>query len=203
MSRVGECETARDLRARRERIVEALSLLALVAVPVVALQAALAPVYGPADDTLRPNALETLRTAFTDAQGNDPGRRTRIPVGSLTPQDLLFGHPAGTASNIAVRRDAFRDSGGFDTSLQHAEDQKWMLRMALRHPNGLVGLQTPLVNYRTGRQTLSASLKAMDEGWTAVVDRAAALDPRPGQTARTTRQGLADAPSASSPTWSS
>ncbi len=164
-------------------------------------------VFLDADDTLRPASLETLRIAFTDdpnlvvsfgivvftdAKGNDLGRRTRISNAPLKPEDLLFGNPCGTASNIAVRRDAFRESGGFDVSLSHAEDQEWLLRMALRYPGGLVGLRTPLVNYRTGRQTLSSSLKAMDDGWSAVVERAGELAPdlirRHGRRAAAARQ---------------
>jgi hypothetical protein len=81
-----------------------------------------------------------------------------------TISELLGENPVCTASNLVVRCDAFRATGGFDATMRHAEDQEWQLR-AVSQGLGIAGIDRTLVGYRSSDDGLSADLRAMHEGW--------------------------------------
>lgn len=90
--------------------------------------------------------------------------QSTVPARPLSPIDLLRENAVCTMSNIVVRADAFRASGGFDTSLRYGEDVEWMVRL-LATGARIQGLDELLVFYRTSDAGLSANLAAMHDGW--------------------------------------
>jgi GT2 family glycosyltransferase len=91
-----------------------------------------------ADDLVQPGWLAALREALVDAEAaagifdfwSLNGRRPSPPVPAAMRQ---FGFlPAGLSANLAVRRDAFEDVGGFDERLAIGEDIDlcWRLQLA-------------------------------------------------------------------------
>lgn len=52
-----------------------------------------------------------------------------VPEGDLTVEALLADNPAGTLSNMAVRRDVFQATGGLDTRISTGASLEWALRL--------------------------------------------------------------------------
>lgn len=110
------------------------------------------------------------RVAFFD------GTRARAVSGRyrgfLSIDALLGANPVSTLSNMAIRRDAFEDSCGFDTALVQNEDLEWLIRVV-----GLgfrvIGVDDIMVDYRTGVTGLSSNLNALREGRRAALQTAA------------------------------
>ena len=78
-----------------------------------------------------------------------------------------------TTSSVMIRRALFAELGGFDPSLQTAEDWDLWLRVAARHPIGFV--PEPLVQYRLQSGSLSRSYERINHDRLAVISRALAL----------------------------
>lgn len=104
------------------------------------------------DDLWHPDKLrqqvEALRqhpgSVFSRTEAaSDPARQAEIQFGqraSGAPHELIpdfhssFLVPYLTTSTVMVRRTAFEEAGGFDTSLRIAEDVDFYLRVLVRHP---------------------------------------------------------------------
>ena len=99
-----------------------------------------------------------------DEHANPTGRTSSFATGEVSLASLLRGNPATTCSNLVVRREVFADTGHFETRLNHAEDQLWMVMAAL---NGwkIEGINEVLMGYRTNPHGLSSDLEAMRAGW--------------------------------------
>lgn len=137
------------------------------------------------DDCLAPGALEKVATAFaandalgvtfgrvriTDTPERETGGVLTEPVKKPTLPKILGENCVSTASNIAVRQQAFSDIRAFDETLSHAEDQEWALR-ALLHPFWQIeGQPFVTVHYRTTIGGLSTDLKKMEAGWQRIFD---------------------------------
>lgn len=139
-----------------------------------------------ADDLWTPDKLTRMRETFArpDVDGayariaffDDKGSRTvsTVPEGALTVPMLLGENPVCTMSNVAVRRQVFIESGGFDTTMVHNEDLEWLIRIAASGFR-IVGLTDVLVRYRTSPTGLSANLAAMQAGRRAALTTAARM----------------------------
>lgn len=114
---------------------------------------------------------------FVDRDGIPTGNYARSHTRPLTIADLLAGNPTTTCSNLVVRREEFLASGGFKISLNHAEDQLWLLVMHL-HGHIISGLPDVLVDYRANDAGLSADTRAMGRGWEELAGHALQLDPK-------------------------
>ncbi|QQA44723.1 glycosyltransferase family 2 protein [Pelagovum pacificum] len=130
-----------------------------------------------ADDLWRAGKLAEVRDAFHDPATDavygrigffrdtpaDATVFSTVPEGALTIDMLLGENPVCTMSNITLRRDVFRASGGFDRTMVHNEDLEWLIRLVGTgaRVRGLPLLQTW---YRTSLGGLSTDLAAMREG---------------------------------------
>ncbi|MEL7033624.1 MAG: glycosyltransferase family 2 protein [Pseudomonadota bacterium] len=111
------------------------------------------------------------RTRFIDADTLKPGTLTpHFPY--LGPTELMSENALCSTSNIVCRNDTFQATGGFTTGLNYAEDQDWLLRVALDARWHIVGLDHEWFFYRSSGQSQSADLNAMRDGWLRMVGRA-------------------------------
>ncbi|MGB5864867.1 MAG: glycosyltransferase family 2 protein [Sulfitobacter sp.] len=97
---------------------------------------------------------------------DDPSQVSAISTVPGTPLSismLLGENPVCTMSNIAVRRETFLRTGGFDEGMVHNEDLEWLIRLVGTgaHVVGIDALQTW---YRSSPYGLSANLRAMQKG---------------------------------------
>lgn len=92
-----------------------------------------------------------------------------VPARSLGCFELLSENAVCTTSNLVVRRDVFEAVGGFDTGLNHAEDQDWLLRAA-RAGYEIAGIDRHLVDYRMSAGGLSADIGKMYAAWSRLAD---------------------------------
>lgn len=130
-----------------------------------------------ADDIWGPEKLGQLNDCFDtpdiDAAfgqvaffQDDPAEVTAtstIPATPLSIQMLLGENPVCTMSNIAVRRDAFLRTGGFNEEMVHNEDLDWLIRLVGTGAQ-VVGIDALQTWYRSSPYGLSANLRAMQQG---------------------------------------
>ena len=120
--------------------------------------------------------ISFARVRFCDKHLVWGGRVSGI-TGPLGLVDALGDNPTCTTSNMVVRRDAFEDTGGFDATLTHAEDQDLVVRVLAGGIWHVRGLDAQLVDYRMSEHGLSAELDRMHAGWLAMLARARAIAP--------------------------
>jgi len=111
------------------------------------------------------------RTRFVDAETLKPG--TLTPHHSkLGPIELMSENALCSTSNIVCRTSTFQETDGFTAGLNYAEDQDWLLRVALDGRWDIIGLDREWFFYRSAEQSQSADLNAMRDGWLRMVGRA-------------------------------
>ncbi|MEL6725003.1 MAG: glycosyltransferase family 2 protein [Pseudomonadota bacterium] len=111
------------------------------------------------------------RTRFVD----DPS----LKLGTLTPYksslsvvDLMSENAVCSTSNIVCLKSVFERTGGFTPGLDYAEDQDWLLRVALEGKCRIVGVDAEWFFYRSSSHSQSADLGAMRDGWIQMVGAA-------------------------------
>lgn len=93
------------------------------------------------------------------------GRTTSsVPQGYLDAADVVTENPVCTASNFVINAEVFEELGGFDGSMNYAEDQEILVRL-LSDGGTLRGIDAPLVRYRLSENGLSCDFQAMLDGW--------------------------------------
>lgn len=132
-----------------------------------------------ADDQWSPKRLSTLLAAFEANAGagvvfsrvqffdlitGKKGALTRH-IEQLNIQTLLAENPACTTSNIMCRRSVVERVGGFKSGLDYAEDQDWLLRVALDGTYSIQGVDMIGLYYASSPDSLSANLENMHKGW--------------------------------------
>jgi len=117
------------------------------------------------------------RVRFTSPSGKSLHQYSAIPNKPLTAVDLLVENHLCTSSNIMCRKQIFIDSGGFDTSMSYAEDQEWLIRVALKTQWKIAGVSEVLLDYRTQTNSLSSSLNKMEQGWQTLIKKIACYEP--------------------------
>lgn len=135
-----------------------------------------------ADDVWTPDKLEHLAVCF-DTQEidavygqvaffvNDPSVVTTYSTVPNRPLDipmLLAENPVCTMSNISVRYQVFRKTGGFNDTMVQNEDLEWLVRLVGEGAH-VVGYNMCHTYYRTSSQGLSSNLGAMMEARVAVL----------------------------------
>ena len=88
-------------------------------------------------------------------------------TGALNIVDALVENPVCTASNLVMTASSFRELGGFDENLRHAEDQE-ILALLLSGGRKVRCLDAPLVLFRMNKDGLSADFDALFESWRGV-----------------------------------
>lgn len=148
-----------------------------------------------ADDQWAPDKLAELATVFETTpceaayskiaffceRPDDAVTLSTVPEGDLTISWLLGENPVCTMSNLAIRRDAFVASGGFNSAIVHNEDLEWLIRV-LGLGARVVGIDKTLTYYRANPDGLSANLTAMLAGRDAALKTARAFGFTPSRT---------------------
>jgi glycosyltransferase involved in cell wall biosynthesis len=149
-----------------------------------------------ADDLWTPEKLADLAACFADedtdaAYGQiaffqeDPSDArvySTVPKQTLTIPMLLAENPVCTMSNLAIRRDVFQSTSGFNEDIVHNEDLEWLIRLV--GDGALVkGLQAHHTWYRTNTGGLSSDLNAMRKGRKAALKTAATFGHKPTRAA--------------------
>ncbi len=104
------------------------------------------------------------RVAFFRTDSGTVDARSNLSERDLTVLDLLTENEICTMSNVVVRAETFRNSGGFDPSLVQAEDLEWLVRLAATGAR-LRGIGDCLLFYRSSPEGLSSNFDAMRAGW--------------------------------------
>jgi glycosyltransferase involved in cell wall biosynthesis len=154
-----------------------------------------------ADDLWSPTKLAELTTIFTDSGVDavygqiaffrevpeDAVTFSTVPEGALTIPRLLGENPVCTMSNIAVRRELFVTSGGFDARIVHNEDLEWLIRLVGGGAR-IVGIDLCQTWYRTSAGGLSSDLQAMAQGRRTALQTAARFGHAPDRAAEAVHQ---------------
>lgn len=116
------------------------------------------------------------RTRFVDARSGLPGTLTRHHP-ELSLATLLAENPVCSTSNIVCRAAVIDKLGRFRPELRFAEDQDWLVRVALDGRWTIRGINAEWFYYRSSPASQSADLEALRLGWLAMLARAANIDP--------------------------
>lgn len=111
------------------------------------------------------------RTRFIDSHTLRPGTLTQYRA-ELRAADLMAENALCSTSNIVCRTEVFKSNDGFTAGLNYAEDQDWLLRVALENKWQILGLDEEWFFYRSSDASQSADLTAMRDGWLRMVGRA-------------------------------
>ena len=111
------------------------------------------------------------RTAFFRDDAQAARTVSTVLDHPLTPRDLLRGNAVCTMSNLVVRADAFRASGGFDPSIVYSEDLEWLVRFTAAG-HRVEAIDETLVYYRSSDAGLSFNVDRMHQGWKSAVESA-------------------------------
>ncbi|WP_137681702.1 glycosyltransferase family 2 protein [Aurantiacibacter suaedae] len=105
-----------------------------------------------------------FRSEREDGELAKPLTFSTVPTGPLQLQTVLPENPVCTTSNLVIRRETFRQMGGFRKGMNHAEDQEFLARF-VAEGRKIVGLDDCLVDYRLSPDGLSCNYEAMLSGW--------------------------------------
>ena len=137
-----------------------------------------------ADDRWHPVRLEAMtklfekrpeagvlfsRTRFLDAVTGRPGKITPH-YDRLKAETLLSENPTCTTSNLICRQSVLANVGGFRAGLNFAEDQDWLLRVALDGRHEIQGVNKVWLDYSSAPDSQSANLEAMKNGWLQLLE---------------------------------
>lgn len=111
------------------------------------------------------------RIAFFRSTPDDCSTLSSVRPGIAMLRQFIGENPVCTLSNLTVRRDIFRASGGFDVTMRYAEDLEWLIKAASCGVT-ISGSTDLHVYYRTSTDGLSADLDAMHAGWRRAVNAA-------------------------------
>lgn len=149
-------------------------------------------VFYDSDDIWMPWAPAAIEAAIAGAEGCSlmfwrmEGFQDPAVLAGLAPGDLVLDRSLSFldfyrrkpisvygSCNLAVRRDAFVEAGGFDTGIRSAEDQDLCLRLS--HRGGVVTVQAPaLMGNRGGSaDSLSRNFSALADGLIAIIRKRA------------------------------
>jgi glycosyltransferase involved in cell wall biosynthesis len=87
--------------------------------------------------------------------GSPTGKKSRPKLLGLTIQDFLISDPVCCGSSFVVRRQTFKEVGGFDSEMKRAETPDFFIRM-LAINWGIEGIPEALVLYRNTPGSLSS-----------------------------------------------
>lgn len=120
------------------------------------------------------------KIAFFGERPEDAVTTSAVVQGDLTISHLLGENPVCTMSNLAIRREAFMASAGFNSDIVHNEDLEWLIRV-LGLGARIVGIEQTLTFYRANPNGLSSNLTAMQAGRDAALQTAEVFGFRPAR----------------------
>lgn len=123
--------------------------------------------------SLRPNlGVSFGRVEFITYEGKLTGQFSNSRLTDLEPKHFLYEYPATTMSNLVVRREVFKQIGGFDQNMNYAEDLDWAFRVMCSKRWQIEGINRVLMQYRNNETGLSSELYRMQEGWNLLINKA-------------------------------
>jgi glycosyltransferase involved in cell wall biosynthesis len=117
------------------------------------------------------------RVRFTSPSGKSLQQYSAIPNKPQKAVNLLVENHLCTSSNIMCRKQVFIENGEFDISMNYAEDQEWLIRVALTTHWEISGVAEVLLDYRTQINSLSSTLEKMELGWQTLTRKIACYEP--------------------------
>lgn len=117
------------------------------------------------------------KVRFISSSGQTLNQYSSVPAKALSAFGLLYENHLCTSSNIMCRKQVFIEIGGFDTTMSYAEDQEWLLRVALKNHWQVAGINDVLIDYRTQTDSLSSSLTKMEQGWETLIRKVSTYAP--------------------------
>lgn len=112
------------------------------------------------------------RTRFIHADTLQLGTLTPH-VEELTVEDIMAENAVCSTSNIICRTEVLRQCGDFAEGLNFAEDQDWLLRVALHGRWKICGVDEEWFFYRSSPESQSADLEALRRAWIQMICAAA------------------------------
>ena len=113
---------------------------------------------------------------FLAPNGVPTGEKTRAQTAGLGASHFLEGNPTSSCSALVARRAVFDEAGLYDEGMRRAEDQEWLLRVALTRWK-ISGIDEALADYRNSPAGLASDLDGMLAGFELVLDRARGYAP--------------------------
>jgi len=112
------------------------------------------------------------RVELIESDGKTTRKTTNNIVDKLQPQDLFYGNPTVTTSNLVIRKSVFQELNGFDESMQYNEDIDLLFRLSFQKNWEITGIDQVLVQYRLHSSGLSSTLIKMEDGWAKLMQKA-------------------------------
>lgn len=109
-------------------------------------------------------------TDYIDHAGNFIAHDQQVVFSGDVQSELLVRDFLESASNATIRRQAFWEIGGFDSSLSGAADWDFFLRLAQRYP--FVAVPHVGVLYRLSSGSMSSNLSMQEQECLAVLEQA-------------------------------
>jgi glycosyltransferase involved in cell wall biosynthesis len=109
-------------------------------------------------------------TNYIDESGKILASGSNISVSGDVYGNLLLANFVENGSNVLIRAQALREVGGFNESLQYAEDWDLWLRLAARYH--FVAVPSPQILYRIPINPRSVNLQKMETDTMLVIERA-------------------------------
>lgn len=125
------------------------------------------------------------QVAFFQDDKSAPTTYSTVPDKPLDIPMLLAENPVCTMSNVSVRRQIFRKTGGFNDTMARNEDLEWLVRLVGEGAH-VVGYNICQTYYRTSSQGLSSDLDAMLKARKAVLRTAKTYGHNPTPAANAT-----------------
>ena len=111
------------------------------------------------------------RVQFMNSEGKVLQRTSSLPLGKQDAAAMFAENPTTTTSNLFMRRSVFEQAGGFDETMQFAEDQEFLIRILHETEYEVTGIDPVLTYYRASENGLSSKLPEMEAGWLHMVSR--------------------------------
>lgn len=115
------------------------------------------------------------RARFVDAAGSPLGRVPFGRAGRPTFGELLMEDTIPTPG-IILRRRVFAELGGFDEELTQGSDHEYWLRLALRYPGGLLGIEAVDTVCRRRAGQVTANVAKFLRAWSEILAKVERLD---------------------------
>ena len=109
-------------------------------------------------------------TDWIDESGNLRDRGTHITENGYVYEQLLLNNFIANGSNVLIKSEAIKETGGFETSLIPAEDWDMWIRLASRYH--FVAVPYPQILYRVYTSSSSGNVWKMESSILRVINKA-------------------------------
>jgi glycosyltransferase involved in cell wall biosynthesis len=110
------------------------------------------------------------RVEILTSEGKATGQISTARLTHLQAKHFLAENPTTTPSTWMIRREVWKQVGGFSEEMSFSEDLAWLLRVCCTTQWKIEGIDAVLTRYRTSAGGLSADLYRMEAGWKQLVE---------------------------------